>query len=137
MVKDILNTQLKDKKRTRPGDNSPDRRQIKPQIYENLTVPNERNPVSAFKLYMTKRPKETLVDGSPFYLTINHLSEEKLALSGAKWFKSQPMGVNKLNTLMIECAKAADLDTEKQITNHNAKETLCPDNWPKESSVYQ
>ena len=118
-------------KRTRPGDNSPDRRQIKPQIYENLTVPIERNPVSAFRLYMTKRPKETLVDGWPFYLTINHLSEEKLALSGAKWFKSQPMGVNKLNTLMIECAKAADLDTEKQITNHNAKETLCPDNRPK------
>ena len=124
-------------KRTRPGDNSLDRRQIKPQIYENLTVPNERNPVSAFKLYMTKRPKETLVDGSPFYLTINHLSKEKLALSGAKWFKSQPMGANKLNTLMRECAKAAGLDTNKQITNHNAKETLCPDNWPKESSVYQ
>ena len=124
-------------KRTRPGDNSLDRRQIKPQIYENLTVPNERNPVLAFKLYMTKRPKETLVDGSPFYLTINHLSKEKLALSGAKWFKSQPMGANKLNTLMRECAKAAGLDTNKQITNHNAKETLCPDNWPKESSVYQ
>ena len=123
--------------KTKPGDNPLNRRQIKPRTYENLSEPDERNPISAYKFYMTKRPKETLVDGSPFYLTINHLSKEKLALSGAKWFKSQPMGANKLNTLMRECAKAAGLDTNKQITNHNAKETLCLDNWPKESSVYQ
>ena len=47
-------------------------------MYENLSVPDERNPTSAYKLYMTKRPKETLVDGSPFYLTINnlHLAEK-------------------------------------------------------------
>ena len=93
-------------------------------MYENLSVPDERNPISGYKLYMTKRPKETLVDGSPFYLTINNLSREKLALSSAKWFKPQPMGVNKLSTLMRDCAKAAGHGTDKRITNHSARKTL-------------
>ena len=93
-------------------------------MYENLSVPDERNPISGYKLYTTKWPKETLVDGSPFYLTINNLSREKLALSSAKWFKPQPMGVNKLNTLMRDCAKATGLGTDKRITNHSARKTL-------------
>ncbi|RMX60667.1 hypothetical protein pdam_00021124 [Pocillopora damicornis] len=79
--------------KTKPGDNPLNRRQIKPRTYENLSEPDERNPISAYKFYMTKRPKETLVDGSPFYLTIDNLSNEKLALSNAKWFKPQPMAV--------------------------------------------
>ena len=98
--------------KTQPGDNPLNRRQIKPRTYENLSEPDERNPISAYKFYMTKRPKETLVDGSPFYLTIDNLSNEKLALSNAKWFKPQPMGVNKLNTLMRDCVKAAGLGTD-------------------------
>ena len=69
--------------KTKPGDNPLNRRQIKPRTYENLSEPDERNPISAYKFYMTKRPKETLVDGSPFYLTIDNLSNEKLALSNA------------------------------------------------------
>ena len=122
--KEYLEYSTERQTKTRPGDNPLNRRQIKPRMYENLSVPNERNPISGYKLYMTKRPKETLVDGSPFYLTINNLSREKLALSSAKWFKPQPMGVNKLNTLMRDCAKAAGHGTDKRITNHSARKTL-------------
>ena len=67
-------------------------------MYENLSVSDEANPISSYKLYMTKRPKETLVDGSPFNSTVNDHSKEKSALSSAKWFKLQPMGANNLNT---------------------------------------
>ena len=69
----------------RPGDNLLNRRQIKPRMYENLSVSDEGNPISSYKLYMTKRPKETLVAGSPFYSTVNDHSKEKSALSSAKW----------------------------------------------------
>jgi hypothetical protein len=78
-------------------------------MYENLAVPTERNPISAYKLYRAKQPQETLVDVWPFYLTINHVSNEKLSLPGTKWFKPQPIRVNKLNSLMKDCATAAGL----------------------------
>ncbi|RMX51552.1 hypothetical protein pdam_00010332 [Pocillopora damicornis] len=73
---------------------------------------------------MTKRSKKTLVDGSPFYLTIKNLGREKLTLSSAKWFKCQPMGVSKLNTLIRDCSKAAGLATDKRITYYSARKTL-------------
>ena len=74
---------------------------------------------------MTKWPKETVVDGSPFYLTRDNLSNEKLALSNAKWFKPQPMGVNKLNTLMRDCAKAAGLGTDSESPTIVQGKRLC------------
>ena len=111
--------------KTNPGDNPLNRRQIKPRTYENLSEPDERNPISAYKFYMTKWPKETVVDGSPFYLTRDNLSNEKLALSNAKWFKPQPMGVNKLNTLMRDCAKAAGLGTDSESSTIVQGKRLC------------
>ena len=40
---------------------------------------------------------------SPFYLVVNYFKTEgELKAEGSKWFKSQPMGVNKLNSLMKE-----------------------------------
>ena len=73
---------------------------------------------------MTKRPKETLVAGSPFYSTVNDHSKEKSALSSAKWFKLQPMGANNLNTFRKDFAKAAGLGIDKRITSHGAKKIL-------------
>ena len=93
-------------------------------MYENLSVSDEANPISSYKLYMTKRPKETLVDGSPFYSTVNDHSKEKSALSSAKWFKLQPMGANNLNTFRQDFAKAAGLGIDKRITSHGAKKIL-------------
>ena len=93
-------------------------------MYENKTVSSERNPVFLYNLYKNKRPEETLVDEAPFYLSINHVSSEKLALPQTKWFKPQPMGVNKLNSLMKDCASAAGIGANKRITNHSARKTL-------------
>lgn len=86
-------------------------------MYEKLTVPNERNLISAYKMKITKRLKKTLLDGSSIYPTIGSLNKEKLALSGTKWFEPQHMEVKTLNSLMKKYAKAACLGTEKRITN--------------------
>ena len=110
--------------KTRPGDNPSNTRTVKPRMYENQTVPSERNPVFLYKLYKDERPEDTLVDDAPFYLSINHVSSEKLALPETKWFKPQPMGVNKLNSLMKDCALAAGIGVNKRITNHSARKTL-------------
>ena len=97
---------------------------LKPEVYEEPSLPAERNPVNVYKSYKEKRPKETLAEDAPFYLAINHISSEHLAFQDAKWFKPQPMGVDKLNSLMKGCAAAAGIGNNKRITNHSGRKTL-------------
>ena len=122
--KEYLEYSTERQTKTRSGENPLNRRSVKPRMYENSAVENERNPVAAYKLYALKRPQETCQTDSPFYLSINHLSSEKMSLPETKWFKSQPMGVNKLNSIMKECALKAGLTGDKRITNHSARKTL-------------
>ena len=110
--------------KTRPGDNPLNVRKVKPKMYEQPSLPPERNPVFVYKFYKAKRPNETLVEDAPFYLAVNHVSSEQLAFPDTKWFKPQPMGVNKLNSLMKECAAAAGIGENKRITNHSGRKTL-------------
>ena len=93
-------------------------------MYENLDFPSERNLVYLYKFFKAKRPKNTLNVDSPFYLSVNHTSTSKYALSETKWFKPQPMGVNKLNSLIKDCAETANVTLDKRITNHSARKTL-------------
>ena len=93
-------------------------------MYENLDVPPERNPVHLYKFFKAKRPEKTLNLDSPFYLSVNHTSTSKYAFSETKWFKPQLMGVNKLNSLMKDCAETAKVGLDKPITNHSARKTL-------------
>ena len=66
-------------------------------------APAERDPVQVYKAYKDKRPENMLKPDSPFYLAANYFKTEgELMAEGSKWFKSQPMGVNKLNSLMKE-----------------------------------
>jgi len=59
---------------------------------------------------------------STFYLAVNYFkSEGELKLEGSKWFKSQPTGVNKLNSLMKEMTETAGISVK---TNHSGGETL-------------
>ena len=93
-------------------------------MYEQPSLPPERNPVFVYKFYKAKRPNETLVEDAPFYLAVNHVSSKQLAFPDTKWFKPQPMRVNKLNSLMKECAAAAGIGENKRITNHSGRKTL-------------
>ena len=59
---------------------------------------------------------------SPFYLAVNYFKTGgELKSEGSKWFKSQPMGVNKLNSLMKEMTETAGISV---TTNHSGRKTL-------------
>ena len=122
--KEYLEYSTERQTKTRPGDNPANTRSVKPRMYENLEVSPERNPVYLYKFFKAKRPEKTLSIDSPFYLSVNQTSANKLALPETKWFKSQPMGVNKLNSLMKDCAEMAEIGLDKRITNHSARKTL-------------
>ena len=75
--------------------------------------------VVAYKIYREKRPENMMADDAPFYLELNHTKTD-----GPKthWFKSAPMGVNKLNTLMKTMASKANINNER-LTNHQGHPT--------------
>ncbi len=110
--------------KTRTGENAMNRRSVKPRMYENLSAVPERNPVFLYKLYKAKRPESYMDNNAPFYLGVNHSNASKADLPTLKWFKPQPMGVNKLNSLMKDCAQLAGIGKDKRITNHSARKTL-------------
>ena len=80
---------------------------------------SERDPVLFYHHYASKRPDDVNKD-SPFYLAINHT---KNPASGKPWFKSAPMGVNKLNSLLKTMAQKAELDMSN-LFNHSARKRM-------------
>ena len=80
----------------------------------------KKDPVVAYKIYREKRPENMMADDSPFYLGINHTKTDS---SKKHWFKSAPMGVNKLNTLMNTMASKANINNER-LTNHSARKHM-------------
>ena len=109
--------------KTRTGENPRNQRQVKPRMYEHkAAVSAERDPVQVYKAYKDKRPENMLQPDSPFYLAPNYFKTEgQLKSEGSKWFKSQPMGVNKLNSLMKEMTETAGFSVK---TNHSGRKTL-------------
>ena len=123
--KEYLEFNTERQTKTRTGENPMNRRSVKPRMYENLSAGPKRNPVFLYKLYKAKRPDSYMDNSAPFYLGINHTNASKKAdLPGVKWFKPQPMGVNKLNSLMKDCAQLAGIGKDRRITNHSARKTL-------------
>ena len=122
--KEYLEYNTERQTKTRTGANPMNRRSVKPRMYENLSAGPERNPVFLYKLYKAKRPESYIDNNAPFYLGVNHSNASKADLPTLKWFKPQPMGVNKLNSLMKDCAQLAGIGKDKRITNHSARKTL-------------
>ena len=85
-----------------------------------LSMTGERDPVRAYDLYASKRPDDLKTPDSPFYLAINHTTK---AVNTKPWFKSAPMGVNKLKSLMKTMAEKAGLDA-KNLTNHSGRKRM-------------
>ena len=92
-------------------------------MYENKAVKSvKRDPVQVYKVYKDKRLENMLQPDSPFYLAVNYFKTEAQSKSeGSQWFKSQPMGVNKLNSLMEEMTETAGISVK---TNHSARKPL-------------
>ena len=119
-----LKTLVNGKQRLQLEKNPRNQRKVKPRMYQNKTAESaEREPVQVlYKAYKDKRPENMLKPDSPFYLAVNYFKTEgELKSEGSKWFKSQPMGVNKLNSLMKEMTETAGISVK---TNHSGGETL-------------
>ncbi len=52
-------------------------------------------------------------NNAAFHLGVNHANVSKADLLGLKWFKPQPMGANKLNSFMKDCAQLAGIGKDK------------------------
>ncbi|KAK3701593.1 hypothetical protein QZH41_007411 [Actinostola sp. cb2023] len=85
-----------------------------------FAIGGERCPVGIFLEYMNRRPV-SLRNTGPFYLAINHNRRK----DDDVWFKAQPMGVNKINTMMKSIVAGTSLEeSSKKFTNHSARKTL-------------
>ena len=109
--------------KTRTGENPRNQRQVNPHMYQNKTAESiERDPAHVYKAYKDKCPENMFKPDSPLYLAVNYFETEgELKSEGSKWFKSQPMEVNKLNSLLKEMTETAGISVK---TNHSGRETL-------------
>ena len=101
--------------KTRTGENPRNRRDLKPVMCEN-SANTERCPVLTY----LKRPAEMCHENSPFYLAIN----TPLPKPGKKLFKSSPLGVNSLRSMMNNMRKDADFNTDRKLVNHSTRKHL-------------
>ena len=104
--------------KTRTGADPKDFRTVKPKMF--AVIGSERDPVRAYDLYACNRPDDLKTPDSPFYLVINHTTK---AVNTKPCFKSAPMGVNKLKSLMKTMAEKAGLDA-KNLTNHSGMKRM-------------
>ena len=104
--------------KSRQGDNSWNVRPVKPRMYENKGIQEERKPVNVYKLYRDKRHDGTrrsiLFDGQPLQSSIQRQQ------NNCTWFKAQAMGVNKLNSILKDMCEAGGIPPK---TNHAGRKT--------------
>ena len=109
--------------KTRTGSGPRDTRKIKPRKYSAPDLPAKRDPVRVYKFYASKRPESMKTDDSPFYLALNNIQPSSLSVK--PWYKVQPIGVNKLSSLLKDMVNEARLGLEnKRLTNHSARKHL-------------
>ena len=99
--------------KTRSGIDTSNVRKVSPKMF---STGGQRDGVAVFTIYPEKRPENMLSDDAPFYLAVSHTRKKD---STKKWFKSAPVGSNKLNTVMKTMASKANLNNER-LTNHSA-----------------
>ncbi|CAC5425298.1 unnamed protein product [Mytilus coruscus] len=114
--------------KTRTGKSLRDQRDIPQMAWANPE--NElKCPVHAYKLFRSKHPLKFSNPTDPFYIQKNTNTEK----SGL-WYKSQPIGINKLGKFMKKMATAAGIIQSKddndesendpgnrRLTNHSAR----------------
>ena len=80
-------------------------------------------PIALFKMYQSLRPLEYCHPTDPFYISTNtkFTLPEITPNTNEKWFKAQPIGVNRLASLMSSMSKRAGI---RYLTNHSARKHL-------------
>ena len=104
--------------KTRTGENPKDIRKVKPKMWATPENP-KKCLVEIYKLYLAKRPDAY---NAPFYAS--PVTKEKDPRLNDKWLKSQPVGINKIASLMKNMAVHIPSSTGKCLTNHSARKHL-------------
>ena len=103
--------------KTRPGGLNAKPRQFQARMFQ---TGGGTCPVAFFRQYINRRPRNLWASG-PFYLSIKYYSGP----GDETWYKVQPMGENKINTMMKNIISQTTLkSSEKRFTNHSARKTL-------------
>jgi hypothetical protein len=91
-------------------------------MWPNNADPN-RCPIAAYIKYSDKRPPTYCSPTDPFYLATNTrlIDAATTADEHLAWFKRQPIGVNKLSTIMAKMSESAGI---RRLTNHSARKHL-------------
>lgn len=87
--------------KTRPGSNPKNVRAVPPRAWANPDNPT-RCPVANYKTYKARRPSKYCNPDDPYYVATNTNPEKS-----EKWYKCQPVGVNKLGKFMSIMAENA------------------------------
>lgn len=106
--------------KTRTGANPRDIRAVKPKLWANLRDP-ERCPLNIYKTYAQRRPTGYSEPDHPFYVASTTVP---LPSPQETWFKRNPVGVNKLSSMMKRMVQRAGITTNKHLSNHSARKYL-------------
>ena len=96
--------------KTRPGGLSANSRQFQPKMFQ---TGEGKCPVALFRQYISRRPPNLRTSG-PFYLSIkyNRRADDEI------WYKVQPMGENKINSMMKSIISGTSVETfEKRFSD--------------------
>ena len=107
--------------KTRQGDDTKNIRPVKPKLWSN-SKNKDRCPVSVFKKYIQLRPKDYCNEDDPFYIATN--TSKLFNKSSDKWFKKQPVGVNKIKSFMKRMSTTLNGSDAKGLSNHSARKYL-------------
>ena len=107
--------------KTRTGDNPKDMRKVTPKMWSNLENIS-RCPVEVYKQYSLLRPSNFCKPEDPLYLATHTIQGSMKPAD--QWFKRQPIGVNKISTIMKRMSINAGLPPNKKLTNHSARKHL-------------
>ena len=107
--------------KTRTRENPRDIRKVKPKMWSTPENPDKWS-VKIYKLYLAKRPDAYNAPDDPFY--VSPVTKEKNPGLNDKWFKCQPVGINKIASLMKNMAVHIPSSTGKRLTNHSARKHL-------------
>ena len=103
--------------KTRQGGLNSKPRQFQPRMFK---TGGERCPVKLFREFVSRRP-QTMQECGPFYLSIKNNRRQGDDI----WYKAQPMGVNKINSMMKDIISGTSLESsDKRFSNHSARKTV-------------
>ena len=107
--------------KTQTGKDIRNVREVAPRAWENGEN-QDQCPVAAYKLFCSKGPKKYCGAEDPFYIAT--VPTNPFLSSSERWFISQPVGVNKLCSIMSNMCRAAGVSGDKRLTNHSARKFL-------------